>query len=354
MITTYNLARHIFPDDEIIICSGSPNPDYIVKLLGQPVQIVDDDTDVEAAWIVHGGGGVFFDFKKGPSRFYGLNRLIRFFGYGSYRKAYRFFRKWRGRRGIESRYRVGLGIGVSTYTPSSAKFHQDILFLSDFDFLMVRDHESLSHVRELGLKYPLHRGTDIAFLSEYWKPPDVEAKSARGVVGFVLRDWILDNHVYLDTLLCVARELSQQGRVLKFFSLDKRSDSFFIAQFSKEFSVLTWDPDSMTVSSFLEEMSACSVMISSRAHGAIVSACLGIPVVCLGIEPKLAHIAAMLPRGAKLVDPITAQTVLSAIGQVEGNDSLPQYMLQDVRDNHEVMTAALTIFRDFIRQSSRR
>ena len=91
------------------------------------------------------------------------------------------------------------------------------------------------------------------------------------------------------------------GFIIKFFSFDSFADKNFIEKFSAENSLDIWNPFSQTISSFLEKISVCQLVITSRAHGAIVSACLGIPSVCFEIEPKLVHISNLLSDSSVLV-----------------------------------------------------
>lgn len=355
MLTTYRLTKEIFPKHEIIICSESKNASYIAGLLENSVQIIDNDTTIKAEWIIHGGGGVFFDFKKGEAKFRWLNKAIHGMGYAFFRKSYDLYRKLKGYKGTQATFRAGLGIGIGTYTASSSKFYIDILSLSDFDFLLVRDAESLRYINEFNFNYPVYCASDMAFLHELWNlKQEVFKKNKNNVIGFVLRDWIFDDNAYLETLLKVALQLSKQGYDLKFYSFDKTSDLCFVKEFTKHFSILVWDPHQMNIPNFLREMSECSLMISSRAHGAIVSACLGIPVICLGIEPKLTEIFNMISNSAIFIQPILEEQILLAVQDALQNiDALQKAVSLDAKHNQEVMKSGIAIFREFINQSSR-
>ena len=116
MITTYWLHKDIFPTDQIIICSENPDVQYIELLCEKSVQVVNSNSGLHGDWIIHGGGGVFFDFNEGPRNYYWLNQLITFIGYASFRKTYNFIKSLRGSKSIEAKFRAGLGIGVGTYT----------------------------------------------------------------------------------------------------------------------------------------------------------------------------------------------------------------------------------------------
>lgn len=357
MITTARLVEGIFPQAKIFVCSDARNPGYIKKLLGTSAEIITSDTSLSADWIIHGGGGVFFDFQHGTAKYSWLNRAIQTIGYSSYRKFHRIYRQLRRVREINSIFRAGLGIGVGTYTSSSRKFYVDILTLADFDFLMVRDSESLDRVKRFNFKYPVHLASDLAFLHEHWTTDataHVQATGTRKIIGIILRDWIYDNHAHLEKMFDVAIQLSGEGKQLKFFSFDKNSDRTFIEKFSTLFSVQVWEPDRCDLSDYLREIAACNVVVSSRAHGAIISACLGIPVLCLVIEPKLGQIAAMLAKSSLFITPESPEVILASIGELIKNEQvLREYTKLDVRHNREVMMEGLAIFREIIGQQSK-
>jgi polysaccharide pyruvyl transferase WcaK-like protein len=354
MVTAYHLAQKLFTGYEIIICTESKIPQYIGKLLEKPVEIVSQHTDIKVDWVIHGGGGVYFDFKEGGKKFSLLNRFIKAIGYSLFRDLYQNFQRARGRANIQTKFRAGLGIGIGTYTGSSSKFYVDILSLSDFDFLLVRDTESVNHIRRLKLSYAVHKATDLAFIDEWWNPTLQQSKkNATLTIGVVLRDWIPDNHAHLNVMMDVARLLKGEGYQLKFFAFDNATDQEFIRQFSKGFPMHVWNPETMSLNSFVAELATCDLMVSSRAHGAIVATCLGIPAICLEIEPKLAAVAAMLPTSGSLVKPDSDRAVINAIHQASDKIvELKEAARNDAAANREVMREGVAIFREFIHESS--
>ncbi len=356
MITAYGIVKSIFPDHEIVIATESKNTQYIPKLLGHPVRVISQQTDVTAQWLIHGGGGVFFDFKNGGKKFSILNKIIHVIGYSLFRTLYQRVQRTRGRKTIHAKFRGGFGIGIGTYTESSSKFYVDILSLSDFDFLLVRDAESVKHIKRLKLDYPVHQATDIVFLQEHWISGSLEAKKTNNAntIGIVLRDWPFNDHAHLDVMFNVSRELKARGHTLKVFAFDSATDQEFITRFAKDFPISVWDPVNMSVNDFVAELSSCSLMISSRAHGAIVAACLGIPTVCIGIEPKLAAISAMLPTSSVLVRPDDQKSVMNAVNEsLDKLEILKQGAHTDAEHNREVMRRGVGIFREFVYESSK-
>ena len=80
-----------------------------------------------------------------------------------------------------------------------------------------------------------------------------------------------------------------------------------------------WDPQQIKIENYLSELSECSIMVTSRAHGAIVSACLGIPSVCLAIEPKLEKVHKMLKNSSRLIEPSDPNRIMAAIDEISTN-----------------------------------
>ena len=79
MVTTYWLLKDIFPSDQIIVCSENPGAQYIELLCEKSVPVVNSNSGLHADWIVHGGGGVFFDFNEGTSKLFlaeSVNKIL--------------------------------------------------------------------------------------------------------------------------------------------------------------------------------------------------------------------------------------------------------------------------------------
>lgn len=347
MLTTYNIVKEIFPQAEIFVGSESKNPAYIHKYL-QGVKIINSAENLTVNWIVHGGGGVFFDFSKHATKYIFLNRFIRAIGYQAYRNLYELFRKLRGNGLIKQNARAGLGIGVGTYTPSSNRFFSDILALSTFDILLVRDDPSVQNAKLYCGSRNIYKSTDLAFLSSHWMPTNIRKSSPQEAIGFVLRDWLFDNNV--SVMLEVAKELLSRGQEVKFFALDEDSDAQFITSASSLGPVYVWNPVENTMENYLSELATCKLMISSRAHGAIVSACLGIPVCCVCIEPKLEQVAMMLNNSARTIrKPFKKEEALKEIEQIlQELPFLKLSTLQDVTRNNLEISEGINIFRNFI------
>jgi len=351
MLSIYGWLSESYPEAKIQICTNGDKSSYIPKLLSASIEIIRNHEDVKTDWIIHGGGGVYFDFEDGGIKFRWLNALINFVGKKSFQKIYKQYRSIRGTIGPQGKFRVGFGIGVGTYTPSSHRLYADILELFDFKFLLVRDEESEKHLRQLNVPCPIKVSSDLAFMDNYWKPQDLSKNKREKTIGFVLRDWVYDNHAYFPVIKEVADRLISSKFEVQFFSFDRFSDTAYLQHFA-EYEVLSWDPYNQTTSLFLKKLNECSLVITSRAHGAIIAACLGIPALCLEIEPKLKHVATLLKHSSLLVSkPFDKDKLVETIlARFQILDLLENATNLDKEFNRKKMEDGLSMFKRFVRE----
>jgi polysaccharide pyruvyl transferase WcaK-like protein len=350
MLCAYGWLRENFPQSKIKICTDGNQASYIPKLISPSIEIIQNHKNVKADWIVYGGGGVFFDFKDGGFKYKVLNTFIMLLGLRRFQKIYKKYRSLRGTRGAQANLRAGLGLGVGTYTPSSKRLYADISELLDFKFLLVRDEESVMHANKLNVKCPILVSSDLAFMDRYWKPDDFPKNQGRKI-GFVLRDWIYDNNSYFSIIKEVADHLILNEIEVQFFSFDRFSDKAYLLHFSS-YGILSWDPHHQTAKSFLEKLNACSLVVTSRAHGAILPACLNIPAICLEIEPKLKHVAKLLKHSALLVSkPFDKDKLIDIIlSRIQVLDLLKDATEFDKEINAKQMAVGLSAFKQFTEQ----
>ena len=84
-------------------------------------------------FIVHGGGGTFFDFNQYSIFNQLINKFMQNIGYKNCIRIDKVLRKLLNRNRISSYKRVGWGIGVGTYTSGSKKLRDNISTLLDFN-----------------------------------------------------------------------------------------------------------------------------------------------------------------------------------------------------------------------------
>ncbi|HRJ29544.1 MAG TPA: polysaccharide pyruvyl transferase family protein [Cyclobacteriaceae bacterium] len=347
---TYQLVKECFPGSEILVCSNSASDNsYIASILGESINIIRDDNPLKVNWIIDGGGGVYFDFKRGNLKFFLLNTVIHLLGFTFFKSLYKAYRKFKNNTGITSAGRIGLGIGVGSYTYSSARFFSDIISLSDYDFLLVRDEESANQVIRYGFSYTLKTATDLAFLTQYWLAGNKMPSSAGNCVGFILRDWNYKNQIDFDAIEQTAQLLQQAGIPILFFSLDGNTDRIYKERFSNV-SMIEWNPERITVTEFMQKLAQCKLVVTSRAHGAILSACINIPSICLAIEDKLVRVSEMLHKSSVLIQlPLQTSVLTQVVLSQLRKEGLEDCVREDVLRNQAVMEAGIVSLKEFLK-----
>ena len=238
--------------------------------------------------------------------------------------------------------RLGLGLGIGTYTKSSPQYAHALPVIHSFNHLLVRDLESAENLKTLGYKGSLESATDLAFDTTHWLPQLGNIEQNPNSIGIILRDWGFDGHSHIKHFKTVAEELQANGFDLTYYSFCPPRDSFFIEHFGKD-RVVCWDPNTTTLQAYFESMASHQLMLTSRAHGCIISACIGVPPICIEIEPKLKHFANMFPKGASLVaQDISAADLISLFqDKIASHTELQQSLKAEVEVNSNKMTTAI-------------
>jgi polysaccharide pyruvyl transferase WcaK-like protein len=352
MLVGYRMIIKIFPQADVLICSNSNTNAYIHTFLGAQVQLIKDHDLLEADWILDGGGGVYFDFSNSSKVYELLNRLLNLFGVKWFKFLYRKYRSFKGTPGILSKFKAGIGIGVGTYTVSSSRYYADMILLSDYNFLSVRDHESESNIRKMGFNYPVYVASDLAFLTRYWcsQSSTTESENKPTCVGFILRDWKFDVASDYASVKETTQKLQALGIKVIFFSFD-RIDSKYRGEFG-ECNFNEWSPDEVSLENYLLKLKECTLVVTSRAHGAIIAACLGIPAICIAIEPKLEVVSQMLTHSSRLLQrPIIPDTLLAEIQSMLARKDLANSVRADVEINQVKIEEAYHKFAAFVKQT---
>lgn len=334
-VIAWRWLRAQYPGATIRVCTESRNSDYLGSLVDEKVEVVRNQESLTVDLLFHGGGGTYFDFRKGPLVFGLVNGLARLLGPRCYRNIYNRIQGVRGRRRVKGRVRVGLGLGIGTYTISSRRFPFDFVELSEFTLLAVRDPLSKKNAERLRIPAPILPASDLAFLTRFWIPTPLPQRTPR-VLGIILRDWPYDNDAHLNAVKEAVPAWKKAGFHLRFFAFDP-VDRNYAHRFSSEGEWIPWRPAEITMEAFLRSIGTCDVVVSSRAHGVLTAACMGIPVVCLEIEPKLSTVADMVPQSViRVSPPFLPQRLVLAVDEAASLKVTP-----DHRENEEKVLAAL-------------
>ncbi len=335
------LALRAFPNAQFSVVVDGDAGDYVPRLLG-PIEVLKPGRHGHFDMIIHGGGGVFFDFKR-----YGLfERLkeyaVRLTGFGNFIAAEKIARKLVNKPRTSTDRRLGLGIGLGSYSAGSPRLRMSLPILADFDALWLRDSKSVQNAKRFSsiLQAELIAGSDLAFLTEHWLPPHSVARAvnSRPKLGIILRDWPQELGGLPDaTLQAILAQLAQNYD-LTGFVFDRHADPKMTTLLAP-YRTVTWQPETMDIDDFVQQLAAQNVLLTSRFHGAICGACLGVASVIVAIEPKLAQVATMLPQASVMVAADRPETWAQAIAQALTIP--PEYIAMDVAKNRAASEAAL-------------
>lgn len=303
MKVAHGIARSIRPSASIGVRLGSA-VSYPSRLIGEEITSIPFGTSNKHQLIIHGGGGTFFDFTPHSLAARCVNSLLLAGGARGFVRAERTLRSVTNKPRMSARSRIGLGLGVGTFTPGSNKLLEALPILADFDHLWVRDPKSKANLEHLSVGPSAIVGSDLAFLSDHWCPTDLRLKprtklGSRPRVGVILRDWPVGSGPSFAGAFRSAISALSARHDITLISFDSTTDAGTLGAFT-DLPQLLWDPISTDFASFSKILSQHDVLLTSRAHGAICGACLGRPSVILEIEPKLAAVNAMLPNSTRL------------------------------------------------------
>ena len=250
----------------------------------------------------------------------------------------------RGKYYIKSAKRVGIGIGVGTFTQSSSKFYISILALAGFKKLLVRDNKSLEYARKYLSYDKVKVSTDLAFGLYHFFSSLRKDKNSKFKIGVVLRDWVYDDHKYIDDYLTYF-DNQLWAYDISYYAFDKMGDVNYINRVRNKIKI--YEPQNLE--DFLVDFNQNSMIITSRAHGAILGSCLGIPGVCIGIEPKLSTIHEMLSESYSLVGTKPNQDLMAIVKNYESNyKKFSQLAVKEAREHSRILKRDLEELREEI------
>lgn len=323
----------------------SHSDDYLPTLFGHPVRTVRPGADEEASTLVLGGGGLFYNFAGGSTAARPFEALLPLLGARTFGRAYDLLslvrpgrtQRWRARN-------IAFGLGIGPFVPGSRNRVTAAMTLAHYDGIAVRDPVSLATLRAWGLADRAAQFTDIAFLRRFWMPRAGTQEPRPRRVGLVLRDWkhAPNFNSYLEALPGVVEALRARGVEGRLIAFDARQDDRMLRRLPLDAPPLVWDPYTMTLSQFCDELRAHDVIVSARAHGSIVGSCLGVPSICVAIEPKLEEVARMLEGSARIWRaPFAGEELLRLVDEALNDDGARRQVEEVVARNERVAERSL-------------
>ncbi len=338
MLVTFNIIRRLVPNAEITLMTDAPNALYVAAMLPQ-VAVVPTNASAHFDMIVHGGGGVFFDFARHGFFQRALETILMVFGFNNYLCAEKIARRVLHRPRIVTKRRLGLGIGVGGFSVGSPYLRSRLHMLAEFDALWLRDPQSGEQLKRFASIMHDERimGSDLAFLTDDWLPeaPPARMPASRPRLGIGLRDWAGMTEPALNQIVAaLAKDYDISG-----FILDAKHDPI-MQRVLASYPTHIWQPSKMTVAEFATKLGAMDVLLTSRAHASICGACVGVPSVIVNIEPKMEQVHAMLPNASRLVVAEDSTAWAQAIADAALVDD--SAIAADVKRNRIASMAALT------------
>lgn len=334
MITTFKMMRECRPHAIFNVFSNFNQNlrgfsrkvgynQYIYRLLPEQPVLADWTFRGDYDLLIDGGGGVYFGTKGGSLFHRFSNRLLSAVGMKSITLMDRFLRRiiFRPRR-LRFNKRVGIGLGIGPYPEGCPQLYSHLAEIGLYDALSVRDARSLSFLGKFKFPGSCQRGTDFTFLNQYWMPRGIsfpERKRFSGRIGVVLMDWPEHNLELFAEFRKFAQESTERGYEVTFFSLDENQDKSYINFFSGQERLIIWQPNQMDLTRFLSALAGVDIIITGRAHGAIIAGQLGVVPVCLGKTQKLREVHNMFAESSLLIrEPFSCDALHHAVAQIRG------------------------------------
>jgi polysaccharide pyruvyl transferase WcaK-like protein len=350
---SYGLLKEKFPEAEFFIFSNfSENLEgytqvpgynrYIHTLLDGPVTLIDWTYKGHFDLVFNGGGGIYFDYQPGHFFRQVFNAGLKTIGVHGAHKLDRVLRILANKPAhISFNRRIGAGLGIDYFAPSAPSFFEKFSELGSYDALWVRDAYSVEALKTYRFKRKYSQATDLAFLTEYWNNlPARHPKRKPDTIGILLLDWHRDQEQLFSTTKTFVERVRNMGYTVKFFSFDENHDKRYLESFASE-NINVWRPNTILLSDYLTEFATCDMVITGRAHGAILGGCLGVVPVCLGISRKLREVTALFGNAhCLLTDFESAQNWISVLETLEFHWSEKQRALQ-VELNRNIAVAEL-------------
>ncbi|MGY5354059.1 polysaccharide pyruvyl transferase family protein [Wenyingzhuangia sp. IMCC45467] len=285
MISSIRLIYQKYPEAHIYIRSKS---NYINDLFPE-VFLVDSFENLPVIDIlIYGGGGVFFDFIDGGCKI--KNSAVKVISLSIFNRLVKIIRP-------KSNLKIlGWGLGIGPYNIGSKRFLNEMYHLSRFDFLGVRDKRLSYKIAKKVNSKNTYVYTDIVFQKKLWIDKyNINENLQTSSVCIIPRGWEFEKKELKE--LQLAKSLKEKGIEAKFlfFNPEKDKDCIELVKLT-EFKSFLYQP--RNANAFLSELKASKLIVTQRAHGAIVASTLGCPSICIGIEEKLKNVHSMIPESS--------------------------------------------------------
>jgi len=312
LTAAFLLVKNAFPEARIHILSNNPASNYIYSLTDNNILIKDYKTaDEHYDIIVHGGGGIHFDFSSGSFKYLIRNTLFKIIGINLSIRFMKTCKHVLNIKHINCNHRIGLGIGFGSYTMSSKKYSYDMSIIRDYDHLFIRDPDSLNIFRKFRMSAKIYDSSDLIFTlldHPYFSSSKKKKTTSRNKIGIILRDWPYDNNFHINQFL---NHIKHMEKIYDFTFLSFDNNDSYLIDKVKEIEV--YNPSKTGISRVLKLLSKQDLLITSRAHGAFLGCIMKVPTLCVNIEPKLRNVHKSLLNSTLLIPADVSESDLEKI-----------------------------------------
>jgi len=271
----YSILKNFFLDKKVAVI-GKRNS-YWNKLFSDVEYFsLDSEKNIQADFLIYGGGTQFFNFK---SFRYFFKKIIFVIRNPSFLKN-RFLKK----RGlfVTAKEEIYLGIGLGPFKDEKkGEFLLKKLRVKKNVF--VRDFLSLNYMKGGATKI------DDLCLMDYKRYQDSSSGNKNDKLCIIIRDWDFDNnHKHVQKIIDFYNKTTKYELDFIFFGSDKECKRKLK---ENNISFIEWNPEKDDLLKFSSMLSEYKLIISSRYHGVIFAQIHGIPSIAINIEPKLMQVS---------------------------------------------------------------
>jgi len=328
LATVSVLSQRVRRDDiTILIRQPAPKLDYVLRFVpGCNVTHSLPGEAIQCENIVYGGGTLFFAFPGIKKSFFQRTKEVATTcatapGHVARRV---FIERLRSQSypNISANHSFGLGIGLGPFVNGDHKSLDARAALQECEYLSVRDRFSESLCHKWGIEHAIQRA-DLCFCPDLWGITNHKPASQNGRlrhIGVVVREW---KHTkvgasYKRPLKQAVSKLRRGGYDIKYI-LFQREPNWEAELCETGDGVLNYSLQRSSVPDFVEALRQFDLIITARAHGAILAATLGIPSVCIEIEPKLNYVCESLKGGSRLWhQPFDEKELVDIVAEISG------------------------------------
>lgn len=253
--------------------------------------------------ILYIGGGVFFDYmREYPVKTYIRKILACYYNYT--------LAKLLGVRF------AGIGIGLGPFMSSRAKKINEVC-LRNFDFMTLRDEDSMIIASTYDVRTLFYKGFDLSFFS-------INLLGMISSVNYKPTQSILvcprkfphetNGELYHDTLINWCKSKQVVGIMVLVLGLQKNHDEPILERY-KDAGIPTemWNPSKMGIKDIFTLFAVQDLIVSARMHGVYVAGMVGTPCIGINVHPKVKDAASILEKAVSIEPAFTEEHLEDAI-----------------------------------------